>query len=84
MRRPSLAPRRTVLADGVFELADVGAAGPAEWVIDGYATLFSELPADFTVALVPVGVGSLGAAAARWGASVGVPVLAVEPDARRV
>ena len=32
------------------------------------------------VALVPVGVGSLGAAAARWGAAAGVPVLAVEPD----
>ena len=26
-----------------FELADVGASGPAEWVIDGYATLFDEL-----------------------------------------
>ena len=65
---------------GCFELADVGASGPASWVIDGYATLFSELPATFDVALVPVGVGSLGAAAARWGASVGVPVIAVEPD----
>ena len=66
--------------DGWFELADVGAAGPASWVIDGYATLFSELPTDFSVALVPVGVGSLGAAAARWGAAAGVPVIAVEPD----
>ena len=66
--------------DGVFELADVGASGPAGWVIDGYATLFSELPNDWSVALVPVGVGSLGAAAARWGAAVGVPVIAVEPD----
>ena len=65
---------------GCFELADVGASGPASWVIDGYATLFSELPASFDVALVPVGVGSLGAAAARWGAAVGVPVIAVEPD----
>lgn len=65
---------------GCFELADVGASGPANWVIDGYATLFSELPATFDVALVPVGVGSLGAAAARWGAAVGVPVIAVEPD----
>ena len=67
-------------APGVFELADVGASGPAEWVIDGYATLFSELDTDSSVALVPVGVGSLGAAAARWGAAAGVPVLAVEPD----
>jgi len=65
---------------GAFELADVGASGPAEWVIDGYATLFSELQTDWSVALVPVGVGSLGAAAARWGAAAGVPVLAVEPD----
>ena len=29
---------------------------------------------------MPVGVGSLGAAAARWGAAAGVPVIAVEPD----
>ena len=33
---------------GCFELADVGASGPAEWVIDGYATLFSELPPDWS------------------------------------
>jgi diaminopropionate ammonia-lyase len=65
---------------GCFELADVGASGPAGWVIDGYATLFSELEGSFDVALVPVGVGSLGAAAARWGARAGVAVIAVEPD----
>jgi diaminopropionate ammonia-lyase len=65
---------------GCFELADVGASGPASWVIDGYATLFSELQATFDVVLVPVGVGSLGAAAARWGATAGVAVIAVEPD----
>jgi diaminopropionate ammonia-lyase len=65
---------------GCFELADVGASGPASWVIDGYATLFSELQMTFDVALVPVGVGSLGAAAARWGATAGVAVIAVEPD----
>ena len=65
---------------GCFELADVGAAGPASWVIDGYATLFSELEGSFDVVLVPVGVGSLGAAAARWGAQAGVAVIAVEPD----
>jgi diaminopropionate ammonia-lyase len=67
-------------APGGFALADVGASGPASWVIDGYATLFSELEGPFDVALVPVGVGSLGAAAARWGAQAGVPVIAVEPD----
>jgi diaminopropionate ammonia-lyase len=65
---------------GFFELADVGASGPAEWVIDGYATLFDEIDGGFDVALVPIGVGSLGAAAARWGAAVGTAVIGVEPD----
>ena len=51
---------------GVLELADVGASGPAHWVIDGYATLFAEIGERFDTSLVPVGVGSLGAAAARW------------------
>ena len=52
-------------------------SGPARWVIDGYATLFSELRRRrSTSLLVPVGVGSLGAAAARWGAAVGTPVIA--------
>jgi diaminopropionate ammonia-lyase len=66
---------------GAIELADVGASGPAAWVIDGYATLFAELAAQgsFDVLIVPVGVGSLGAAAARFGAAAGVPVIAVEP-----
>src|SRR4051794_5991587 len=65
---------------GVFELADVGAGGPAEWVIDGYATLFAELDRTFDTIIVPVGVGSLGAAAARYGARVGAEVIAVEPE----
>ncbi len=66
---------------GCFELADVGADGPAAWVIDGYATLFDELDADaFDALIVPIGVGSLGAAAARWGAHAGVTVLGAEPD----
>jgi diaminopropionate ammonia-lyase len=30
--------------------------------------------------LVPIGVGSLGAAAARWGAATGTAVIGVEPD----
>jgi len=50
-------------ADGVLEIADVGAHATA--VIDGYATLFGELDEPFDVALVPVGVGSLAAAAVR-------------------
>ena len=69
-------------APGCFELADVGAAGgPAEWVIDGYATLFAEVAdeGDWDVVVVPAGVGSLAAAAARFGASVGAAVIAAEP-----
>ena len=67
--------------EGVCLIADVGGSGPAEWVIDGYATLFAEAAeqADHDVLLVPVGVGSLAAAAARHGAAGGVPVIGVEP-----
>jgi diaminopropionate ammonia-lyase len=88
---------------GCAELADVGGAGPPEWVIDGYATLFGELaaqldpggdavtltvdsretvvgrPAEPTTLLVPVGVGSLAAAAARFAARAGMQVIGVEP-----
>lgn len=66
---------------GVLEIADVGDSGPARWVIDGYATLFdeAEAQADFDVLVVPVGVGSLAAAAARFGARAGVTVFGVEP-----
>ena len=67
-------------ADGVLELADVGASGPAHWVIDGYATLFAELRDGFDAVLVPTGVGSLAAAAARYGAESGTTVIGVEPD----
>jgi len=68
--------------EGVLEVADVGTSGPARWVIDGYATLFAELAAagaDADVILVPVGVGSLAAAAARFGAHSGARVVGVEP-----
>jgi diaminopropionate ammonia-lyase len=67
--------------EGSLEIADVGASGPAHWVIDGYATLFAETAAQasFDVLLVPVGVGSLAAAAARFGAQAGVKVIGVEP-----
>ena len=69
-------------AAGVLEIADVGASGPAAWVIDGYATLFSEIAAlePFDVLLVPVGVGSLAAAAARFGAAAGVRIVGVEAE----
>lgn len=66
---------------GCIELADVGASGPARWVIDGYATLFAEaaVQGTFDVVVVPAGVGSLAAAAARFGAQADVKVVAVEP-----
>jgi diaminopropionate ammonia-lyase len=65
---------------GSVELADVGTSGPAHWVIDGYATLFAELDERWNTIFVPVGVGSLAAAAARYGARVGAAVIGVEPD----
>jgi diaminopropionate ammonia-lyase len=72
---------RAAREDRTALIADVGETGPAEWVIDGYATLFAEAAAQATydLILVPVGVGSLGAAAARHGAQVGAKVIAVEP-----
>jgi diaminopropionate ammonia-lyase len=69
--------------DGRLEVSDVGSSRPAAWVIDGYATLFAEAAeqADPEVLVVPVGVGSLAAAAARYGANAGVKVIGVEPVA---
>jgi diaminopropionate ammonia-lyase len=66
---------------GTVVIADVGDSGPAGWVIDGYATLFAETAAqaDYDLMLVPVGVGSLAAAAARHAAENGVKVIGVEP-----
>lgn len=68
-------------AAGVLEVADVGASGPAAWVIDGYATLFAEAAeqAEFDLLVVPAGVGSLAAAAARFAAPRGIEVVAAEP-----
>ncbi|HEX6459200.1 MAG TPA: pyridoxal-phosphate dependent enzyme [Thermoleophilaceae bacterium] len=75
------AAARAAEEDGIALIADVGETGPAEWVIDGYATLFSEAAeqAAYDLILVPVGVGSLAAAAARHGAQVGARVVGVEP-----
>jgi len=69
-------------APGCLAVADVGSNGPAAWVIDGYATLFEEAHAQagYDLLLVPVGVGSLAAAAARHAAAVGVGVIGVEPE----
>ena len=66
---------------GFLEVADVGARGPAAWVVDGYATLFAEAAeqVEFDLLIVPVGVGSLAAAAARFAAPRGITVIAVEP-----
>jgi diaminopropionate ammonia-lyase len=75
------AAARAADEDGTALIADVGDSGPAEWVIDGYATLFSETArqAIYDLILVPVGVGSLAAAAARHGAHIGAQVIGVEP-----
>ena len=66
---------------GTVTIADVGDSGPPSWVIDGYATLFHEAAQQGThdLILVPVGVGSLAAAAARFAAHAGAKVIGVEP-----
>jgi diaminopropionate ammonia-lyase len=66
---------------GWLEIADVGSTGPAHWVIDGYQTLFAEADAqgEHDLIVVPVGVGSLAAAATRFAATAGVRVVGVEP-----
>jgi diaminopropionate ammonia-lyase len=68
---------------GALALADVGESGPAHWVIDGYATLFAEAACQgaHDLVMVPVGVGSLAAAAARHAAHAGARVVGVEPAA---
>jgi diaminopropionate ammonia-lyase len=50
-------------------------------VVDGYATLFAETAeqGEHDLLLVPIGVGSLGAAAARHAAATGRRVIGVEP-----
>ncbi len=65
-----------------IEIADIGDSGPARWVIDGYHTLFAEAQAQAAhdLILVPVGCGSLAAAAARHGAATGAAVVGVEPE----
>jgi diaminopropionate ammonia-lyase len=66
---------------GTIEIADVGDSAPARDVIDGYATLFAEaaVQGTFDLVIVPVGVGSLAAAAARFGAQASIPVIGAEP-----
>jgi diaminopropionate ammonia-lyase len=68
-------------AEGVLEVADVGSGGTASRVIDGYATLFDEAEAQrgFDLVIVPVGVGSLAAAAARFAARARKRLIGAEP-----
>ena len=64
---------------GAIELADVGASGPAHWVIDGYATLFAELDRRSTRSSCPSASGrSARPPPVRRGD--GAAVIAVEPD----
>lgn len=65
--------------EGVATIADVGSSWSARWVVDGYATLFAELEEHPDVVVVPVGVGSLAAAAARYASEVGARLVGVEP-----
>ena len=52
-------------------------------MVDGYQTLFAEIAdrGEYDVIVVPVGVGSLAAAAARFGARAGARVIGAEPEA---
>ena len=69
---------------GCLEIADVGDSDPARWVIDGYQTLFAEAGEQgrHDLILVPVGVGSLGAAAARFAAATARTGASAGADAR--
>jgi diaminopropionate ammonia-lyase len=75
------AAARAARQPGAALIADIGQTNTAEWVIDGYATLFSEAADQsvYDLLLVPVGVGALAAAAARHGARVSAQVVGVEP-----
>jgi diaminopropionate ammonia-lyase len=73
--------REAAETPGSAEIADVGGFPTARDVMDGYATLFAELAEQGLVQtqVVPAGVGSVAAAAARFGAAAGVRVIVVEP-----
>jgi diaminopropionate ammonia-lyase len=66
---------------GQIEIADAGTSQAAHWVIDGYSTLFGEIGSQqaFDLILVPVGVGALAAAAARFATDTSAKVIGVEP-----
>jgi diaminopropionate ammonia-lyase len=73
-------PRRLVLSDTSWP----GYEEVPRWVIEGYATIFHEIdeqsPEGFDVAVVPIGVGALAAAAARHLAGR-ARLVSVEPSA---
>jgi diaminopropionate ammonia-lyase len=73
--------RAAARGPGIAEIADVGDSEAARWVIDGYATLFAETvqQGDYDVILVPVGVESLAAAAARFAAPASATDVGIEP-----
>lgn len=76
-------PRTALVAD----VSQQPAADSPRWVVDGYATLFRELTEQLAepvnLLLVPVGVGSLAAAAVRWAVHEAgdTQVVGVEPGA---
>jgi diaminopropionate ammonia-lyase len=71
-------PQAVLIADVARSPRDVAPG----WVVDGYATLFREITEPVDVLLVPIGVGSLAAAAVRWATHErrGCRVIGVEPD----
>lgn len=80
------AAERAAGRSGGTLIADTGTGASAGWVIDGYATMFHEAAAQaeapIDIVIVPIGVGSLAAAAVRFGASqrpTAAVVIGVEP-----
>ncbi|MGZ4203256.1 MAG: pyridoxal-phosphate dependent enzyme [Thermoleophilaceae bacterium] len=71
-------PGSANVADVSYDPADVRGG----WAVEGYSTLFRELAGErFDLLLVPMGVGSLAAAAVSFAAHLSspVPVVGVEP-----
>jgi diaminopropionate ammonia-lyase len=70
-------PGAVLIADVARSVDDLA----PRWVVDGYATLFREIAEAVNVLIVPIGVGSLAAAAVRWAAHEGhgCHVIGVEP-----
>lgn len=79
-------------ADDVLVISDTswpGYVDPPRWVIEGYSTIFAEIeaahPGPVDLAVVPLGVGALGAAAGTWlragrRPGDGTVLVGIEPD----